>query len=694
MVRFTKIFAVAIILVLGTMTGVFSAPGELEGTVINHLQEPLSGCIVSLVNEGKSDTTENGAFRITGLPLSIMNGAVYKNNSVLKGDRLFFGLSGNERIRLELFDMAGKLRGSTEKELKAGAYRMDPLAFLNPASPGAVYMAQIQFGSFKAAYTIAFSGYRQYSKNIEPAGRKIVLARKSADALDTLLIDCKGYTPEEIGIDNYTLDMGNIPVVKPNLIMILVDDMGYSDIGPFGGEISTPNLDSLAEKGLRFTQFYNTSKCFPSRATLLTGAYAQQVNMHSSYPGIRNGVTLAEVMKTAGYRTLASGKHHSNVSLYDRGFDRYYGLRDGACNFFNPGNQRPGEPAPAQKRPGQRWWCIDEQCFQGYTPEEDDYYTTDYFTNYALDYLEEYKDENMPFFLYLAYNAPHDPMQAWPDDIARYRGKYMEGFEVIRNRRYQKQMDMGLFGDNAPLSVRESPDWDGLSQGDKDEWDLRMAVYAAMVDRMDWNVGRVLRKLEELGEMENTLILFASDNGGSAENVQIGDGEIGTMTRWASVKGNWANVSNTPFRKYKNYSHEGGICTPLIAFWPKVIKNHGAIIREPGHFIDVMATYVDITDAAYPETFKGEDIVPMQGASMYPFFRGRQRPERGPIFWQWGNGKAVRDGKWKAVVKGSGWELYDMDVDRTETNNLASEQSQRLDDMIQMWNDWYASTGN
>jgi arylsulfatase len=519
------------------------------------------------------------------------------------------------------------------------------------------------------------------------------LAKKSADALDTLLIDCKGYTPEEIGIDNYTVEMGNVPVSKPNLIMILVDDMGYSDVGSFGSEISTPNLDSLAENGLRFTQFYNTSKCFPSRATLLTGAYAQQVNMHSSYPGIRNGVTLAEVLKTAGYRTLASGKHHSNVSLYDRGFDRYYGLRDGACNFFNPGNQRPGEPAPAQKRPGQRWWCIDEQCFQGYTPEEDDYYTTDYFTNYALDYLEEYKDESMPFFLYLAYNAPHDPMQAWPDDIARYRGKYMEGFEVIRNRRYQRQMDMGLFGDNTPLSARESPDWSGLSQADKDEWDLRMAVYAAMVDRMDWNVGRVLRKLEERGEMENTLILFASDNGGSAENVQIGDGEIGTMTRWASVKGPWANVSNTPFRKFKNWSHEGGICTPLIAFWPKVIKNRGTIIREPGHFIDVMATFVDITDATYPETFEGENIVPMQGVSMYPFFRGRQRPERVPIFWQWSDGKAVRNGKWKAVVKGSGWELYDIDADRTETDNLASQQSQRLDDMIQMWNDWYASTG-
>lgn len=477
---------------------------------------------------------------------------------------------------------------------------------------------------------------------------------------------------------------------NPNILLILVDDMGFSDIGCYGGEVQTPNLDRLAENGIRFTQMHNTSKCFPSRAILQTGIYAQQNGYHKSNKhALKNCVTLGEVLQTAGYRTLWSGKHHGIETPVDRGYDRYYGLREGASNHFNPGVQRDGEPKPAQKRPD-RPFFVDHEKFQPYTPPKD-FYTTDYFTKYALDWLDEYKGEDKPFFLHMAYTAPHDPLMAWPEDIVKYRGKYLKGYNDIRAKRYAKQTEIGLINQRFMLSEETYDPWGSLSDSMKIVEDLKMAVYSAMVDRMDQKVGEILDKIESMGELNNTLVLFMSDNGSSSEVVRIpGDGNIGTIGQWTSLGKNWANVSNTPYRYYKNYSFEGGICTPMIAYWPKGFEAKNAISHFSGHFIDIMATLVDITGAEYPTEHNGHKVVPMQGVSLFPILKGEVITREKPLFWQWQRGKAVREGQWKIVVNGldSAWELYNVDEDPTETNNLATihpEIVKRMDGLYSSW---------
>jgi arylsulfatase len=486
---------------------------------------------------------------------------------------------------------------------------------------------------------------------------------------------------------------------KPNIILISTDDLGWSDIGCYGSEIQTPNIDKLGEGGIRFTRFHNTSKCFPSRACLLTGVYAQQTNYHNSFTSpIYNAVTLGEVLRTAGYRTLWSGKHHGLENPITRGFDRYYGLKDGACNHFNPGEQRPGEGMPARKgKPGNktvRAWCIDSVMYLPYTPEEKDFYTTDYFTNYALNWLEEYKNEEQPFFLYLAYTAPHDPLMAWPEDIAKYKGMYDQGYESVRNKRYRKQLETGLINESYKLSEATYEDWEMLEDSFRKAEVRKMEVYAAMIDRLDQNIGRVLSKLKELGKDQNTLILFVSDNGASAEMVRIDDdyGEIGSMTLWSSLGKNWANVGNTPFRYYKNYSHEGGINTPLIAYWPGKIQPN-SFSEFPGHFIDIMATFVEITDASYPDKFNNQEITPMQGQSLLPVLLGENPRREKPIFWEWRDGQAMYFENHKIVKYGSEnpWELYNLSTDPTETNNLAGQNPEKVNELDKQFSEWKAS---
>jgi len=487
---------------------------------------------------------------------------------------------------------------------------------------------------------------------------------------------------------------------KPNILLILVDDMGFSDIGCYGGEVHTPNLDRLAEQGIRFTQFHNAAKCGPSRACLLTGLYAQQCGMDQKPGHLQNCVTLGEVLRTAGYRTLMTGKHHGLDNPYDRGFDRYYGLRDGACNYFNPGLQRKGEGVPAHKKGDQffpRTWCIDEKIYEPYTPEEKDFYTTDYFTKYAMKYLDEYKSEGKPFFLYIAYNAPHDPLQAWPEDIEKYRGKFMAGYETYRKARYRRQKEMGLIDSSFPLSEPYYADWEALSEKEKIKENTRMAIYAAMIDRVDQNIGKLLKKIEARGELDNTLVLFASDNGCAASSVDdyskfnptANEGEMGSMTRWTKIGKSWSNVSNTPYRLYKTHTHKGGTCTPLIACWPKGIKGKNRISHDVGHFIDIMPTVVEVSGATYPIKFNGGRIPPMQGCSLVPIFRKKRPVDRGTIFWQWGKGKGVRHEYWRLVSDNYGpWELYDMRKDKTETNDLAKKYPEitgRLDAMYQDW---------
>jgi arylsulfatase A-like enzyme len=486
---------------------------------------------------------------------------------------------------------------------------------------------------------------------------------------------------------------------KPNIIFILVDDMGYSDLGCYGSEVQTPNLDQLAEQGIRFTQMYNTSKCFPSRATLLTGVYAQQCDMgHPQRDGkIKNAVTLGEVLRASGYRTLASGKHHGTENLYDRGFDHYYGLRQGACNMWNPGGvTREGEMTPGRKA-ATRPFCIDEEIIEPYTPPIG-WYATDAFTDYALKWLDEPECQEQPFFLYLAYTAPHYPLHAWPEDIAKYKGRYDAGYGAIQKARYQKMADMRLI-DPAITSFTplDDSEWNKLSGIELEKEKLRMEIYAAMIDRIDQNIGRVLDKLRAQGKLDNTLIMFASDNGACAEeagaSVKSDDiNEFGKVGSYETVGENWATVQNTPMRYWKNYSHEGGINTPFIASWPAGIKETGGFCREPVHFIDVMATLVDLTGATYPETFNGQAITPMQGTSLLPAFDNRPLAREKPLYWQWRAGGAVRDGNMKAVFFSGAWELFDLSKDRNESTDLSSKYPEQLQRMKRMWAEWYYST--
>lgn len=488
---------------------------------------------------------------------------------------------------------------------------------------------------------------------------------------------------------------------KPNILFILVDDMGWSDLGCYGSEIHTPNIDSLATDGVRFTQFYNTAKCNTTRASLLTGLYHQQCDMVSPR-AIKNGVTLGEVLRPAGYRTLASGKHHGTENLMDRGFDHYYGLRDGCCNFWNPGVKRDGEPEPGRKS-RVRFWCDDEKTYHPYTPEDRDFYTTDAFTDRALKWLDEPELDDQPFFLYLAYTAPHYPLHAWPEDIAKYEGMYDEGYLPIREARYNRMVEMGLIDpEKNPLPEWTQQDWDALDDLERRKEIRRMEIYAAMLDRADQNIGRILSKLKAQGKLNNTLIFFASDNGACPEediNTKFKSTKLedfGTVASYEAVEENWATVQNTPLRKWKTYSHEGGIRTPLIVHWPAGIQKTGGFNDQPGHMIDIMPTLVELTGAEYPETFNDKPVLPMQGISLLPALEGKPLTRPNPIFWQYKLGGAIRDGSMKAVFwdtpgQDRQWELYDFSTVRNETDNLAATMPETLEAMKTQWQAWYDS---
>lgn len=484
--------------------------------------------------------------------------------------------------------------------------------------------------------------------------------------------------------------MEDKPAEKPNIVLILADDLGWSDIGSYGSEVETPNLDWLAENGVRFTQMYNTAKCNPSRAALLTGQYAQQVGYESSYlQPLRNGITLGELLQSAGYRTLWAGKHHGFDHPMDRGFDRYFGLKEGASNHFNPGPKRENEPQPAQKRPD-RPFFNDRQLYQPFSPPKD-YYSTDYFTKYALQWLDEYKDEEKPFFLYLAYTAPHDPLMAWPKDISKYRGKYAEGYEAIREKRFEKQKKLGIIDENTILTKATHVSWASLSDSLRKAEEQKMEVYAAMIDRMDQKIGEIIQKLKAQGKLDNTVFIFLSDNGASAEMVNIpGDGKIGTVGQWTSLGPDWANVGNTPLRFYKNYSYEGGIKTPLIISWPKGLGHQNEFNPFPAHLIDILPTLADLSGANYPSTHNGKPVLPAEGQSLVPAIRGEKSIREKPIFWEWSVGKAVRKGDWKLVTHGKNalWELYNLENDPYETKNIISQFPETAKELEVLFQDW------
>jgi arylsulfatase len=471
---------------------------------------------------------------------------------------------------------------------------------------------------------------------------------------------------------------------RPNFILIMVDDMGYSDLGCYGGEVKTPNIDKLAKNGLRFTQFYNTAKCHTTRAELLTGNYAYSIGDNH----MEHGATFAEVLRPIGYRTLISGKWHQVPLPTTRGFDRYYGLADGCSNFFNPGVQaRPGEGLPGRKRSSLRRWAIEDKVIMGYTSPDKKFYHTDVFTDYAIDRLDEYKDEDKPFVLYLPYTAPHYPLHAWPEDIAKYRGKYKIGWDKIREQRFKRMNEMGIIGPNHKLTPRASKAWDDLTEEQKDAEDLKMAVYAAMIDRVDQNLGRLFAKVKELGEWDNTLIMFLTDNGACPEQPNTTpDIPPGPVESYRTVSVGWANASNTPYRKFKSTDYEGGIRTPFIAHWPGVIKP--GMTNQVCHIIDVSATFRDITGAKYPKEILGNKTKPPVGKSLLPIFKGDERESHKEIFWRFNRANAVRQGDLKVVRAGKVWELYDLRADPTEVNNLAEQMPEKTAELSKMWEDW------
>ena len=485
----------------------------------------------------------------------------------------------------------------------------------------------------------------------------------------------------------FTLNLGwsETDPTRPNFILIMVDDMGYSDLGCYGGEVKTPNIDKLAKNGLRFTQFYNTAKCHTTRAELLTGNYAYSIGDNH----MEHGATFGEVLRPIGYRTLIAGKWHQVPLPTTRGFDRYYGLADGCSNFFNPGlKARPGEGPPGRKgKTRVRRWAIEDKVIMGYTSPDKKFYHTDAFTDYAIDRLDEYKNENKPFVLYLPYTAPHYPLHAWPEDIAKYRGKYKIGWDKIREQRFKRMNEMGIIGPNHELTPRASKAWEDLSEEQQDAEDLKMAVYAAMIDRVDQNLGRLFAKVKELDEWENTLIMLLTDNGACPEQPNTTpDIPPGPVESYRTVSVGWANASNTPYRKFKSTDYEGGIRTPFIAHWPGVIKP--GMTNQVGHIIDISATFRDITGAKYPKQIEGKKTKPPVGKSLLPIFKGDERKPHKEIFWRFNRANAVRQGDLKVVRAGKVWELYDLKADPTETNNLAKERPMKTAELSQMWEDW------
>ena len=484
---------------------------------------------------------------------------------------------------------------------------------------------------------------------------------------------------------------------RPNILVVLVDDMGYSDLGCYGGEIRTPHLDHLAANGIRYTQMYNTAKCYPTRACLNTGIYFQRTNR--DFTGT---ATVGEVLRPAGYRTLWVGKHHATFDPRTRGFDGFEGFLGGAGNFWNPGAEaRPGEGEPPRK--GTNAWIVDGELKKTYVPPKG-FYTTDAFTDQAIEWLRESKaSPARPFYLYVAYNAPHWPLHAWPEDIRKYDGVYNGGYRAIREARYERQLAMGLFEkDTAPLPNEGlAAMWEAYSPLERQQWADRMEIHAAMVDRVDQNVGRLVAVLRELELLDNTVIVFLADNGASAEYVNRRilhgdyDGAWGGVNSFECISKGWAHAANTPMRLYKATSHEGGINTPMIVHWPRGITRPGTIDRTACHVMDLLPTWIELAGASYPGQSKQQGIPPLDGVSLKPTFTGRAVTRDKPLFFQFGQGRAVHDGKWKLVRRGkTPWELYDLSQDRTETRDLASTHPQRVQRMIAAWERWYqACTG-
>ncbi len=493
------------------------------------------------------------------------------------------------------------------------------------------------------------------------------------------------------------------PPPKPNIVLILADDLGFSDLGCYGSEIATPHLDRLAAGGLRFTQFYNAARCCPTRAALLTGLYPHQAgvghmlgNWHPpSYSSGLNDkcVTIAELLRDAGYRTYHVGKWHvggvgrmktTRNHPMNRGFDRAYGTGGGG-NYFSL------QPL-----------YLDREAIQPGA----NFYATDAFSAHAAQFIAEHGRDHKgkPFFVHLCYTAPHFPLHAKPEDIAKYRGRYRDGWDQLREHRFAKQKALGLFDGPTRLSPRDpmAKAWADVPQAERMEWDLRMAVHAAMIDCMDQGIGRVLDAVKRMGVEQNTLVLFLSDNGASAEFLdswpnparghQPGSA-TGTRASHRCLEVGWANAANTPFREHKMWVHEGGIATPLVAYWPAGISAQGKLTHEIGHVTDLMPTCLELAGRNYPRSFHDHELTPLAGRSLVPVLQGRRVSER-TLGWEHEGNRAIRIGDWKLVAPfRGGWELYKLTSDRTELNNLAAKNPANVKELAAAWQQWADQVG-
>ncbi|WP_291034090.1 arylsulfatase [Dyadobacter sp. 50-39] len=491
---------------------------------------------------------------------------------------------------------------------------------------------------------------------------------------------------------------------KPNIVLILADDMGFSDLGSFGSEIGTPNLDKLAREGLRITQFYNSGRCCPSRAALLTGLYPHQAGVGDmvqdkgtpAYKGYlsKNSVTIAQLLKTAGYHTIVSGKWHVGLVpsawAVNRGFDQSFTLQNNGASYFN------SEPLYNDGRTVT--FQVNGRQIQRHDTSR---YLTQAITDFAIQSIDRIKDQQNPFFLFLAYNAPHWPIQALPEDIARYKGKYMQGWDALRQARYRKLIALGIIRKEWKLSPRyeRAPEWNALSVAEKAQWDTRMAIYAAMVDRMDQCIGQVLAKLKAIGRDRNTLLLFVSDNGGSGDTVREWSyvtqktGEPGSVNSIDSYDPPWGNASNTPFRLFKKNTHEGGIASPFIAWYPGKIKGN-ALSNQVSHITDIMPTILEVAGVHYPEIFGEEKLTPLAGSSLTHLFQNPAAKQHKTIFWEHEGSRAVRNGDWKLVAElNQPWELYNLKTDRSETRNLTGRHPEKVKELEKEFSEWAVKVG-
>ena len=527
-------------------------------------------------------------------------------------------------------------------------------------------------------------------------------------------------------------------MTRPNIILILADDMGYSDLGCYGSEIRTPNLDRLAASGLRFSQMYNSARCCPSRASLLTGLNPHQTGVGhmmdalgpDSYQGYlnQNCATIADTLRAGGYATYMSGKWHvgGRYDLLDdsrweelkggieypiptqRGFDRFYGIVAGSANYFFP-----------------RLLMEDDRFIE---LDPNGYYFTDAITDNAVKMLDENAAANSaasanggdekPFFLHVTYTAPHWPLHAHEEDIARYEGKYRDGWDTLRTNRHEELKASGILSDKWEISPRNASAGAWQDESNKDWEDLKMATYAAMIDRMDQGIGRILDKVREMGAEENTLVMFLSDNGGCAEflaedtqrpepSQYASSNPDGTPIKMGNIVGQrpgpgdtfmsydlpWANASNSPFRLFKRWTHEGGISTPFIVNWPERIKEPG-IVHEPTHISDIAATCIEAAGAQYPTELNGNAITQIEGVSFLDAINTGAWKRNLPIYWEHEGSRAVRIDNWKLVAEiGGEWELYDMDEDRTELSNLVEANAPKADEMIALYDVWAERCG-